>query len=141
MYGSRLGPFHRGRYFHPSVLPFFHTTILPSFHPSFLRSLCAATCIYCRRLPCIVATYVVVDASMESPALYRGVGRDDLIKLNFYEGYNYRLIICFLFFVHGISLSLRHLKRILQGMNLRRRMYPTSHGTISLLIQVYYNYY
>ena len=33
---------------------------------------------------------------------------------------NYRLIICF---VHGISLSLRQLKRILQGMNLRRRMY------------------
>ena len=50
---------------------------------------------------------------MESPALYRGVGRDDLIKLYFYEGYNYCLIICFLFFVHGISLSLRQLKKIL----------------------------
>ena len=30
---------------------------------------------------------------MESPALYPGVGRDDLIKLYFYEGYDYRLII------------------------------------------------
>ena len=45
-YGSREGPFHRGRYFHPSVLPFFHTTVLPSFHTYILRSLCAATYVY-----------------------------------------------------------------------------------------------
>ena len=110
--------------FRPTILLYYHSSILPSFHPAF-----------------VMCSYMYLLSLMESPALYRGVGRDDLIKLYFYEGYNYRLIICFLFFVHGISLSLRHLKRRLQGMNLRRRMYPTSHGIISLLIQVYYNYY
>ena len=49
-YGSREGPFHRGRYFHPSVLPFFHYTVLPSFYiyfyTSILRSLCAAIYMY-----------------------------------------------------------------------------------------------
>ena len=35
---------------------------------------------------------------MESPALYRGIGRDDLIKL-YFEGYSYGIIICFLFYL------------------------------------------
>ena len=127
-----------------SILPSYHSSILPFFHPSILPS-CVRyvqlhVSIVVDGVACLVS-WLRTLSLMESPALYRGVGRDDLIKLYFYGGYNYRLIICFLFFVHGISLSLRHLKRILQGMNLRRRMYPTSHGTISLLIQVYYNYY
>ena len=124
-----------------SILPSYHSSILPFFHPSILPSCVRYVQLHVSIVVACLVSWLRTLSLMESPALYRGVGRDDLIKLYFYEGYNYRLIICFLFFVHGISLSLRHLKRILQGMNLRRRMYPTSHGTISLLIQVYYNYY
>jgi len=55
------------------------------------------------------------------PALSRDLGRHELITKYFFEGYEYSLIVCFLFFVHGISLSVRQLKRILRRMNLRRR--------------------
>ena len=48
-------------------------------------------------------------------------GRDLLIKCYFMLGYEYRLIICFLYFVHGISISLRQLKRTLRRLQLRRR--------------------
>jgi len=41
------------------------------------------------------------------PALLQGVGRDQLITLYFWEGFQYKAIICFLYFVHGIALSLR----------------------------------
>ena len=47
--------------------------------------------------------------------------RDGLIIYYFSLGYSYRLIVCFLFFVHGILLSLRQLKRILSYLGLRRR--------------------
>ena len=67
---------------------------------------------------------------MESPVLYRGhVGRD-VIDDQLPSYYLLRPGI-----VHGISLSLLQLKRILQGMNLRRRMY-TSHSTIIQLMIV-----
>ena len=51
--------------------------------------------------------------------------RDQLIAWYFSLGYSYKLIVCFLYFVHGISLSLRQLKRILKKLNLRRR-HPVS---------------
>ena len=47
--------------------------------------------------------------------------RDDIIRVYFSRGYTYSLIVCFLQFVHGISVSLRQLKRILRRLNLRRR--------------------
>ena len=47
--------------------------------------------------------------------------REQLITAYFSEGYSYPLIICFLFFEHGISLSLRQLKMILARLNLSRR--------------------
>ena len=50
------------------------------------------------------------------------LSRDDLIKWYFFEGYEYGLIVCFLYFVHGISLSVRQLKKILREMHLRRRV-------------------
>ena len=73
-----------------------------------------------------------------SPALSRGLSREDLIKQYFFEGYEYCVIICFLYFVHGIRLSVRQLKMILRCMNLRRRVHPSSHyhRTIRRLIQV-----
>ena len=73
-----------------------------------------------------------------SPALSRGFSRGDLIKQYFFEGYEYCVIICFLYFVHGIRLSVRQLKRVLRCMNLRRRVHPSSHyhRTVRSLIQV-----
>ena len=47
--------------------------------------------------------------------------RDELIVWYFSLNYSYSLILCFLQFVHGISLSLRQLKRHLKRLNLRRR--------------------
>lgn len=47
--------------------------------------------------------------------------RDSLIQHYFWEGYTYRLILYFPYFIHGISLSLRQLKRILRRQGLRRR--------------------
>ena len=70
-------------------------------------------------LKCSFTGIIIISTSLlGSPALFLVI--------------NYRLIICF---VHGISLSLRQLKRILQGMNLRRRMYIpyTSHSTIMIV--------
>ena len=59
-----------------------------------------------------------------SPALSPGPSREDLIKMYFFEGYEYRVIACFLYFKHGITLSVRQLKRLLRGMRLRRRVRP-----------------
>ena len=50
--------------------------------------------------------------------------RDLLIVEYFQEGYPYELILSFLALLHGFSLSLRQLKRILQLLNLRRRLRP-----------------
>ena len=47
--------------------------------------------------------------------------RDDIIRHYFSCGYTYSLIVCLLHFVHGVTLSLRQLKRILRRLNLRRR--------------------
>ena len=52
--------------------------------------------------------------------------REDLIKWYFSEGYQYRVIVCFLYFVHGIRISLHQLKRELRKMNLRRRVQPSA---------------
>ena len=47
--------------------------------------------------------------------------REDLVEVYFSCGYPYRSIVCFLYFVHGITVSLRQLKQILRRLNLRRR--------------------
>lgn len=47
--------------------------------------------------------------------------RDALIQHYFRLGYEYSLIICFLYFLHGITISLRHLKRTLRRLGLQRR--------------------
>ena len=56
------------------------------------------------------------------------VSRADIIEWYFYEGYQYRTIVCFLYFVHGITLSLRQLKRELRKMNLHRRVQPSANN-------------
>ena len=51
-------------------------------------------------------------------SVYCAESRDDIIKRYFACGFSYKIIIGFLHFVHGISLSLRQLKR---RLCLRRR--------------------
>ena len=45
-------------------------------------------------------------------------GRDDLIESYYHRGLEYTEILLFLVFSHGISLSLRQLKRILKAKGL-----------------------
>ena len=62
---------------------------------------------------------VVVDAVVSSPVFLKTgrdqlirAGRDQLIRAYFREVFEYRAIVCFLYFIHGISLSLSQLKHI-----------------------------
>ena len=57
----------------------------------------------------LLLSAVVVVEAVVPPQLSRSLSRDDLIKEYFFEGYEYRVIICFLYFVHGVSISLRQL--------------------------------
>ena len=54
--------------------------------------------------------------------------RGTAIAKYFHQGYSYSLIVCFLEKVHGISISLRQLKRLLKKMNLRRQPPPLTGG-------------
>ena len=70
------------------------------------------------------SSFEAVNAVLPSylPAL--GVayqGRDSLVQQYFDLGLNYVEIISFLLLIHGISLSVRQLKRILQRKGLTRR--------------------
>lgn len=53
-------------------------------------------------------------------------GRDDLIRSYFQEGLSYKEIVLTLLHVHGISLCLRQLKRILARLGLKRKFQETS---------------
>ena len=66
------------------------------------------------------------------------VERDRLIQEYFERGYSYRLILCFLFAIHGVNTSLRTLKRHLQRLNLRRRGRHTSLSRVTrcLLVRI-----
>ena len=48
----------------------------------------------------------------------------DLIVRYFRDGYSYRLILTWLGLVHGISISLATLKRVLRRLGLKRRLKP-----------------
>ena len=63
---------------------------------------------------------LVILALLAFPPCVFGT-RDALVEHYFHLGYDYRLILCFLHFLHGISISLRQLKRILRRLGLRRR--------------------
>ena len=56
--------------------------------------------------------------------------REELVKSYFDAGYTCNLILCFLAGVHGIVISLRTLKHVLQRINLRRR--GTGPNTVNL---------
>ncbi len=76
----------------------------------------------------VVVLIVVFVRSSQSvittPVLLQGRDRQELISLYFHDGHSYRLITWFLSLIHGISLSVRQLKRILKRLNLRRRPPP-----------------
>ena len=63
-----------------------------------------------------------------------GSERENLIAMYFSLGYSYNLIVCFLFFIHGISISLRQLKRILRQLGLRRRHPPMDRNLYNLTV-------
>ncbi len=50
-----------------------------------------------------------------------GATREEIIALYFMDGYTVYEIIEFLYICHGISISLRHLRRLLRQLGLHRR--------------------
>ena len=79
-------------------------------------------------------------STLSSPTVIQGLSlsRNELIKLYFYEGYEYSLIVCFLHFVHGINISIRQLKCVLKSCHLRRKLPPTTdqNMTVTSLVMV-----
>ena len=67
-----------------------------------------------------------------------GGSRDDLIRQYFRGGHKYRTILQFLRAIHGITLSMRQLKRVLNRLGLRRRSPMTARKLrlVSRLIRV-----
>jgi len=75
----------------------------------------------------IVTSFHAVHTASLCPAMIRGASREQLIKLYFLEGNEYKVILVFLGLVHGIVLSLRQLKRIIKKLGLRKKtVYTTS---------------
>ena len=69
--------------------------------------------------------------------------RDALIAWYFDLGYSYPLIICFLYYIHGINLGLRQPKRILKRLNLKRKKVLTPalcSQAIAVIKVFWYNY-
>ena len=63
------------------------------------------------------------DSSSYQPALIDNeTDRQVLIRRYFYLGYTHKEILISLLCSHGIKLSIRHLKRLLRQMGLRRRL-------------------
>ena len=136
-------------FFHSSILPFFHSSILLSFHPSILLSFHPSILPSSNRVNSVRARV----AALVSFVLDRFYGRIKdriyffsscsdsrlklyrykLIKLYFYEGYEYSLIVCFLYFVHGISTSIRQLKGVLKSNHLRRKIPPIAVHNITVI--------
>ena len=73
---------------------------------------------------CAVA---VLDSYLALEGLEANVAndRDSIIENYFNAGYKYCEILAFLLLYHGINISLRQLKRILNTKGLRRRKHPS----------------
>lgn len=80
---------------------------------------------------CILLVFLIVPSACVLPdyipALLAGrqVERNDLIEEYFELGFTYPEILVCLVLIHGITLSLRQLKRVLSARNLRRRKQPS----------------
>ena len=59
--------------------------------------------------------------------------RDEAISWYFSLGYSYKLIVCFLYYIDGVNLSLRQLKRILRYLGLRRRHRLSQHAVLQTI--------
>lgn len=58
-----------------------------------------------------------------SPSLAsHGTTRNGLIRDYFRSGYTYSMMVKILWLVHGIRLSLRHLKRVVKALGMQRRV-------------------
>ena len=90
-------------------------------------------------LPVVLSKSLVTEGVLPPyvPALRCGQrSRKRLIEEYFHLGFGYVEILAFLCIVHGIQLSLRHLKRILFSMGLRRRGQRSNpHNVVSAVEQ------
>ena len=110
---------------HP-ILPLwthFHTSIGTSILPSALQRTTFAHAQSANVRQASTNTHEVKSwmASNRQGPIVAAATRDGLIRHYFFEGFEYRLIACFLYFVHGINISVRQIKRVLRVFNLRRK--------------------
>ena len=61
--------------------------------------------------------------------------RDQLIEMYFQQGLSHKEILVVLATKHNLTLSLRHLKRILQNMHLYRRKFKSSNAEVTMFLQ------
>ena len=117
-------PFFYASFMHFYILQSFFITFLPEFH-AILPSCNSSLLPFCHTSTKYTRTYYLRMCNRDTVAKMPSADRDDLIKFYFSEGYPYPLIVCFLYFVNGINISLQQLKRELRKMNLRRRVQPS----------------
>ena len=84
---------------------------------------------------CVLSVVLAKCVDCVPPSMQTGLGRNELIRLYFADGYSYKSIVEFLYVVHNISLSIRHLKRILARFGLRRRVPILSHGRFNRIVK------
>ena len=120
---------------HTGILTLFRSSILVSFHLA-TQLIRFAHVLQCLSVSSLIDLTVVLKimSTLLSPAVIQGLcmSRNELIKLYFYEGYEYSLIVCFLHLVHGISISIRQLKCVLKSNLLCRKISPTANNNITL---------
>ena len=81
---------------------------------------------------CMLSVVLAKCVDCMPPSMQIGLGRNELIRLYFSDGYSYKSIVEFLYVVHNILLSIRHLKRILAR---RRRVPILSHGRFNRIVK------
>ena len=62
-----------------------------------------------------------------------GSGRDALVRMYFKQGYSYKNIVLMLTTLHGVRISLRTLKRILNRLKLKKRVAISEELTRSVI--------
>ena len=84
---------------------------------------------------------VVIQSEMDAAATSHSIdcdenmSRDELIENYFHMGFKYLEIIMFLAVMHGHTLDLRQLKRILRERNLFRRKFKDDISTVADVIE------
>ena len=98
---------------------------------SITRKLLIFILIYC----CLPTTYGALDHYIPALGERGNANRDELIETYFHLGLQQIEIVAFLTLAHGITISVRQPKRVLQSKGLRRRGANSPLGLVIRTIQ------